>query len=181
MMNKVDEDLWIGDSGASRQIIGSEKDVFNMKMIERSVNTANGEKMKIRCEGKVNVSHFTKTGYKSKGTLSVKVVEGSKIKLCSFTTALSKGWILNGYKQRTDDIVIMLTHERYPANVFDQMIKCGSSILMGVKMKIVNIMQGIYSAQEKNMSKKSLHQKTFLGSILPKTTLASRGSCPCIQ
>ena len=55
-------------------------------MIEGSVNTANGEKMKIKCEGKVNVSHFTKTGYDSKGTLSVKVVEGLKIKF-SFTTA----------------------------------------------------------------------------------------------
>ena len=99
-------------------------------MIKVSVNTANGEKMKIRCEGKVNVSHFTKTGYKSKGTPSVKVVEGLKIKLFSFTTALSKGWIMNGYKQKNGDIVIMWTHERYPAIIFDQMIKCGSSVLM---------------------------------------------------
>ena len=44
-------------------------------------------------------SHFIKTGYKSQGTLSVKVVEGLKIKLFSFTTALSKGWIMNGFKQ----------------------------------------------------------------------------------
>ena len=44
-------------------------------MIEGSINTANGEKMKIRCEGKVNVSHLTKTEYESKGTLSVKVTE----------------------------------------------------------------------------------------------------------
>ena len=54
--------------------------------------------MKIRCEGQVNVSHFTKTGYESKETLSVKVVEGLKIKFFSITTALSKGWIMNGYK-----------------------------------------------------------------------------------
>ena len=54
-------------------------------MIEGSVNTANSEKMEIRCEGKVNVSHFTKTGYKSKGTLSVKVVEGLKLS-CSAST-----------------------------------------------------------------------------------------------
>ena len=100
MMDDVDEDLWIGDNGASSHLIESEKDVFNKKMIEGSINTANGEKMKIRCEGKVNVSHFTKTGYESKGTLSVKVVEGLKIKLFSFTTALSKRWIMNGYKQK---------------------------------------------------------------------------------
>ena len=61
---------------------------------------------------------------------------------------------------KNGDIVIMLTHERYPAIIFDQMIKCGSSVLMGAKMKIVNIPQGIYLAQEKKMSKKSFHQKT---------------------
>ena len=96
MVDEVDEDLWIGDSGASSHLIGSEKDVFDKKMIEGSVNTANSEKIKIRCEGKVNVSHFTKTGYKRKATLSAKVVEGL---LFSFTTALSKGWIMNGYKK----------------------------------------------------------------------------------
>ena len=61
---------------------------------------------------------------------------------------------------KNGDIVIMLIHERYPAIIFDQMIKCGSSVLMGVKMKILNVLQGIYLAQEKKMSKKSFHQKT---------------------
>ena len=98
MMDKVDEDLWTGDSGASSHLIRSETGVIDKKMIEGSVNTGNGEKMKTKCEGKVNVSHFTKTGYESKGTLSVKVVEGLKIKLFSFTTALSNGWIMNGHK-----------------------------------------------------------------------------------
>ena len=55
MMDEVDKDLWIGDSGASSHSIGSENDVFNKKMIEGSVNTTNGEKMKIRSESKVNV------------------------------------------------------------------------------------------------------------------------------
>ena len=40
MMDEVDEDLWIGDSGASSHLIGSEKDVFDKKMIEGSINTA---------------------------------------------------------------------------------------------------------------------------------------------
>ena len=160
MMNEVDEDLWIGDSGASSHLIGSETGAFEKKMIKESVNTANGEKMKIKCEGKVNVSHFTKTGYESKGTLSVKVVEGLKIKLFSFTTALANGWKMNRYKQTNGEVVIMSTHDRYPAIIIDQMIKCGSSILMGAKMKILNIPKGIYLAQEKKMSKKSFHQKT---------------------
>ena len=83
--------------------------IFNKKMIDGSVNTANGEKMKIKCEGKVNVNHFTMTGYESIGPLSVKVMEGLKIKLFSFTTALSNGWTMNGYKQKNGEVVIMLT------------------------------------------------------------------------
>ena len=67
---------------------------------------------------------------------------------------------MNGYKQKNGEVIIMFTHDRYLGIIFDQMIKCGSSILMGVKMKIVNIRQGIYLAQEKKMSKKSFHQKT---------------------
>ena len=84
-------------------------------MIKGSVKTANGEKMKIKCEGKVNVNHFTKTGYESKETLSDKVVEGLKIKLFSYTTALANGWIMNGYKQKNGEVVIMLAHDRCPA------------------------------------------------------------------
>ena len=98
MMDEVDEDLWIGDSGASSHLIGSEKGVFDKKMIKGSVDTKNGEMMRIECEGTVNVNHFTKTGYERKGTLAVNVVEGLKTKLFSFTTALANGWIMNGYK-----------------------------------------------------------------------------------
>ena len=63
MMDEVDEDLWIGESGASSHLIGSEKGVFDKKMIKGSANTANGGMMKIECEGKVNANRSTKTGY----------------------------------------------------------------------------------------------------------------------
>ena len=64
---------------------------------------------------------------------------------------------MNGYKQENGDIVIMSRHDRYPSIIFDQMIKRGSSVLMGAKVKIVNVSQGIYLAQEKKMSKKTRH------------------------
>ena len=56
---------------------------------------------------------------------------------------------MNGYKQQNGDVVIMLTHDRYPAIIFDQMIKCGSSVLMGAKMKILIIPQGIFFGSRK--------------------------------
>ena len=40
-----EEDLWIGDSGASSHIMGSDAHVFNKKMITGSVRTANGAHM----------------------------------------------------------------------------------------------------------------------------------------
>ena len=46
-----EEDLWIGDSGASSHMMGSEEHVFNKKLISGSMRTANGTHMKMLCEG----------------------------------------------------------------------------------------------------------------------------------
>ena len=40
-----EEDLWIGDSGASSHMMGSEEYVFNEKLISGSMRTANGAHM----------------------------------------------------------------------------------------------------------------------------------------
>ena len=44
-----EEDLWIGDSGASSHMMGSEEHVFSKKMISGSMRTANGALMKMLC------------------------------------------------------------------------------------------------------------------------------------
>ena len=54
-----EEDLWIGDSGASSHMMGSEEHVFNKKLISRSMRTANGAHMKMLCEGDINVDVIT--------------------------------------------------------------------------------------------------------------------------
>ena len=46
-----EDDLWIGDSGASSHMMGSEEHVFNKKLISGSVRTANGVHMKMLCDG----------------------------------------------------------------------------------------------------------------------------------
>ena len=46
-----EEDLWIGDSGASSHMMGSEEHVFNKKLISGSMRAANGAHMKMLCEG----------------------------------------------------------------------------------------------------------------------------------
>ena len=50
-----EEDLWIGDSGASSHMMGSEEHVFNKKLISGSMRTANGAHMKMLREGDINV------------------------------------------------------------------------------------------------------------------------------
>ena len=71
-----EEDLWIGDSGASSHMMGSEEHVFNKKLISGSVSTANGSHTMVLCEGDINVDVITKNGDVKSGTLRVKVIPG---------------------------------------------------------------------------------------------------------
>ena len=80
-----EEDLWIGDSGASIHMIGSEEHVFTKILISGSVRTANGAHMKLLCEGDINVDDITKNGEVTSGTPRVKAIPGIKQKLFSFT------------------------------------------------------------------------------------------------
>ena len=55
-----EEDLWIGDSGASSHMMGSEDHVFNKQLISGSMRIASGAHMKMLCEGDSNVDLITK-------------------------------------------------------------------------------------------------------------------------
>ena len=46
-----EEDFWVGDSGASSHMMGSEEHVFNKKLISGSMRKANGAHKKMLCEG----------------------------------------------------------------------------------------------------------------------------------
>ena len=87
-----EEDLWIGDSGASSHMMGSKEHAFNKKLISASVRTANGPHMKMPCEGDINVDVITQNGDVASGTLRVKVIPGMKQNLFSFTQAML-GWL----------------------------------------------------------------------------------------
>ena len=91
-----EEDLWIRDSRASSQMMGSEEHVFNKKLISGSMRTANGAHMKMLCEWDINVDVITKNGDVTSGTLRVKVIPGMKQKLFSFTQAMLGGWSMQG-------------------------------------------------------------------------------------
>ena len=115
-----EEDLWIGDSGASSHMMGSEEHVSNKKLITGSVRTANGAHMKMLCEGDMNVDIITKNGDVTSGTLRVKVIPGMKQKLFSFTQAMMGGWTMQGGQTKQGELFIALTHEDHKPIIFDR-------------------------------------------------------------
>ena len=133
-----EEDLWIGGSGASSHMMGSEEHVFNKKLITGSVRTAHGAHMKMLCEGDINVDVITKNGDVTSGTLRVKVIPGMKQKLFSFTQAMMGGWTMQGGQTKQGELFIALNHEDHKPIIFDRVLKAGNSVLLAAKMVIKN-------------------------------------------
>ena len=76
MKSADEEDLWIGDIGASSHMMGSEEHVLKKKLISGSMRTTNGAHMNMLCEGDINVDVITKNGDVTSGTLRVEVIPG---------------------------------------------------------------------------------------------------------
>ena len=89
-----EEHLWIGDSGASSHMMGSEEHVFNKILISGSMRKDNGAHMKMWCEGDINVDVITKDGDITSGPLRVKVIPGMKQRHFNFTQAMLVGWAM---------------------------------------------------------------------------------------
>ena len=133
-----DEDLWIGDSGVSSHMMGSEEHVFNKKLISGSMRTANGAHMNMLCEGDINIYVITKNGDVTSGTLRAKVIPGMKQKLFSFTQAMLGGWTMQGGQTKQGELFIALTHEDHKPIIFDRVLKVDNSVLLAAKMVIKN-------------------------------------------
>ena len=131
-----EEDLWIGDSGASSHMMGSEEHVFNKKLISGSMRTANGAHMKMLCEGDINID--AKNSDTTSGTLRVKVIPGMKQRLLSFTQVMLGGWSMQGCQTKQGDLFIALTHKDHKPIIFDRVLKAGNSVLLATKMVIKN-------------------------------------------
>ena len=130
---ETQDELWIGDSGASSHLIGDESMLYNKKPIKGSVSTASGARMNMLCEGNMDVRIINKKGDAVTGTLHVKVANGMKQKLFSFMQALLAGWKLQGEKKPNGDVEIVLTHPNFRPIYFDRMIKSGSSMLLAAR------------------------------------------------
>ena len=155
-----EEDLWIGDSGASSHMMGSEEHVFNKKVISGSMRTANGAHMKMLCEGDINVDIITKNGDVTSGTLRVKVIPGMKQKLFSFTQAMLGGWSMQGGQTKQGELFIAPTHEDHKPIIFDRVLKVGNSVLLAAKMVIRNPEEVNAAIVNGKQSKEHFHRVT---------------------
>ena len=155
-----EEDLWMGDSGASSHMMGSEEHVFNKKLISGSMGTANGAHMKILCEGDINVDVITKNVDVTSGTLRVKVIPGMKQKLFSFTQAMLGGWTTQGGQTKEGELFIALTHEDHKPIIFDRVLKAGNSVLLAAKMVIKNPEEVNAAIVNGKQSKEYFHRVT---------------------
>ena len=155
-----EKDLWIGDSGASSHMMGSEEHVFNKTLITGSVRTANGAHMKMLCEGDINVDVITKDGDVTSGTLKVKVIPGMKQKLFSFTQAMMGGWSMQGGQTKQGELFIALTHEDHKPIIFDRVLKAGNSVLLAAKMVIKNPEEVNAAIANGKQSKEYFHRVT---------------------
>ena len=154
-----EEDLWIGDSGASSHMMESEEHVFNKKLISGSVRTANGAQMKILCEGDINVDVITKNGDVTSGTLRVEVIPGMKQKLFSFSQAMFGGWSMQGGQTKQGELFIVLTHEDHKPIIFGRVMKAGNSVMFAAKMVIRNpeaVNAGIVNGQYSDCKSKTI-------------------------
>ena len=155
-----EEDLWIGDSGASSHMIGSEEHVFNKKLISGSMRTANGAHMKMMCEGDINVDVITKNGDVTSGTLRVKVIPGLKQKLFSFTQAMLGGWSMQGGQTKQAELFIALTHEDHKPIISNRVLKASNTVLLAAKMVIKNPEQVHAVIVNGKQSKEYFHRVT---------------------
>ena len=152
-----EEDLWVGDSGASSHMIGSEEHVFNKKLISGSVKTANGAHMKMLCEGDINVDVITKNGDITSGTSRVKVIPGMKQRLFSFTQAMLVGWAMQGGQTKQEELFIALTHKNHKPIIFDRVL-AGNSVLLAAKM-VIKSPEEVTSAIANGKQSKEYFQK----------------------
>ena len=155
-----EEDLWIGDSGASSHMMGSEEHVLNNKLITGSVRTANGAHMKILCEGDINVDVITKNGDVTSGTLRIKVIPGMKQKRFSLTQAMMGGWTMQGGQTTQGELFIALTHEDHKTIIFGRVLKAGNSVLLAAKIVIENPEEANAAIVNGKQSKEYFHRVT---------------------
>ena len=155
-----EEDLWIGDSGASSHMMGSEEHVFNKKLISGSMRTASGAHMKMLCEGDINVDVITKNDKWYFESESYTRNEAEAVQLHTSNV----GWLVHArWPNNPRELFIALTHEDHKPIIIDRLLKAGNSVLLAAKMVIKNPEEVNAAIVNGKQSKEYFHKVTGHG------------------
>ena len=128
-VQRMDEDLWLGDTGASCHMTNNLKGMRNLKKISSGIVFGNGQRLKATYVGDKKGIVVQRDGTKKVILMkNVKYVPELYCNLFSISAALKEGCTLEGDK---DSIKINNSNQFY---LFDQRINSGTGLLFGVKI-----------------------------------------------
>ena len=125
----LDQDMWLGDSGASYHRTNNLKGMVDLKTIDSKITIGNGKQLTSTKMGNKRVTVIHKNGTKTNVTLTnVKYVPELWVNLFSFTTAMKQGFVMNG-----DMNGIKIKKGKAEIH-FDRKIQNKTSVLFGIIM-----------------------------------------------
>jgi transposase InsO family protein len=99
---KIDENSWLGDTGASVHICTSEEGIYDKKKCDLSIKVGDNKTVQAIMKGKKDFVQIMKNGNRQSITLSeVYVVPEMYCNLLSLTAAMKAGFILKSTKEGT--------------------------------------------------------------------------------
>ena len=127
--DKITDDIWVGDTGASSHMTMSLKGMHRLRDMEGHVTVGSGERLKVSKIGDKVGTVIQKNGIKKNILLKdVKYVKDLNCNLLSLTQAINSGYSMTGNKDGLWIRKGVATFE------FDYRFKSGSGVLMGIKI-----------------------------------------------
>jgi len=128
---KVDADIWLGDSGASCHMTRSDEGMFDVTDINQEIKIGNGKSIRATKEGKLRVQALQKSG-KTLDIVLTKVyfVPGLYCNLFSLTYAIGQGFQLCS----TTDKLLQVSKGNWGI-LLDHRISTPNGFVLGVKFK----------------------------------------------
>jgi len=130
--DKLDDDVWIADSGATCHITKLSAGMYDVTELNESIEVADGNMIKVAKIGKLDVDIQQKNGKTVRATLQkVKFVPDSAFNLFDVMSTLNKG-----YKISNTGTDIILTKGSTTVT-FDMKFRAKDGFLVGVRMQPV--------------------------------------------
>jgi hypothetical protein len=154
---KESAEIWVADTGSSCNATNNNEGLYEVQEVKGGIKVGDGRGINITHKGKLDVTVCHADGTEVETTLAeVMYAPEMRHHLFGISTAMMKGWTLTG-KNQEGKLSLELSKKGFATVKFDQMIKSGSSYLLGAKLK--RRIQDVNMAQQKGtkMTRRILH------------------------